>query len=276
MCKILKVSKSGYYAWLDRPVSKRDSENARLVSRIQDIHSKSRQSYGYPRVHAKLKNMNIHVGRNRVAHLMRENHIKAKRQSRYVKSNLFNTHRKNVALNLLDQKFRAEIPNDIWASDITSFWTGSGWLYLSVVMDLYSRRIIGWSMGSRMDESLAVSALNMALDQRCSQAPRLHHSDQGTQYMSKSYRNILEENNITRSMSRKGNCYDNAVVESFFKTLKIEINYEKYIQSREEAKRVIFDYIEVFYNRQRLHSTLGYKSPIEFESSQQELSTLSG
>ena len=264
MCEVLSVSRSGYYAWRDRPKSQRGKANEKLLSLIQEVYGQSHKNYGSPRVHKALQKRGLSCGRNRVARLMREYKIIAKRQIRYKRSTS-TAHGRSIAKNLLDQQFIVKKPNVVWASDITCFWTGSGWLYLSVVMDLYSRRIIGWAMHRRMTDQLAIDALEMAFIHRQPSKGLLHHSDQGSQYASENFRNRLQINKIQCSMSRKGNCYDNAVVESFFKTLKIEWTYDKKYKTREEAKASLFEFIEIFYNQHRLHSTLGYLSPVDFE-----------
>ncbi len=198
-------------------------------------------------------------------YINRANGIVAQRQKRYKRATS-TKHGRNIADNVLDQNFKVERTNKAWASDISVFWTGSGWMHLAVVMALYSRRIIGWAMKNRMTEELTISALNMAINSRGVANGLIHHSDQGSQYASEQYQNILQARGIVRSMSRKGNCYDNAVVESFFKTIKIELARERRFKSREEAQSAIFEYIEVFYNRKRLHSGLRYLSPVAYES----------
>ena len=264
MCRVLQVSKSGYYAWFRRPVSQRAKTNARLVHEIRTTYVENRKAYGSPRIHVALQKKGILCGHNRVARLMRVNCIIAQRQFRRRRHN-GTAHGRSLAMNLVNRNFHVTKPNHIWASDITVLWSGSGWLYLAVVMDLYSRRIIGWAMQKRMTDDLIINALRMAVDQRLPQGELIHHSDQGSQYSSDSFRQELTCHGITPSMSRKGDCYDNAVVESFFKTLKAEIPKEDRSKTRQETRSRIFEYIEVFYNRKRLHSTLGYKSPAEYE-----------
>lgn len=264
MCRVLQVSKSGYYAWIGRPMSQRAKTNARLVNEIRTTYVENRKAYGSPRIHVALQKKGILCGHNRVARLMRSNYIIAQRQFRRKRHNV-TAHGRTLAVNLVNRNFCVAKPNHVWAADITVLWSGSGWLYLAVVMDLYSRRIIGWAMQKRMTEDLAVNALKMAVDQRKPEGRLIHHSDQGSQYASDSFREELKGHHITPSMSRKGNCYDNAVVESFFKSLKAEIPKEDRSKTREETRSRIFEYIEVFYNRKRLHSTLGYQSPVEYE-----------
>jgi len=264
MCRVLQVSKSGYYAWNKRPVSQRTKTNARLVNEIKIAYVENRKAYGSPRIHIALRKKGILCGHNRVARLMRVNYIIAQRQFRRKRHNM-TAHGRNLTMNLVNRNFHVTKPNRVWAADITVLWSGSGWLYLAVVMDLYSRRIIGWAMQKRMTEDLAINALRMAVDQRKPGGKLIHHSDQGSQYSSDAFGRELMNCRITPSMSRKGDCYDNAVVESFFKSLKAEISKEDRSKTREETRSRIFEYIEVFYNRKRLHSTLGYQSPVEYE-----------
>lgn len=264
MCQTLQVSKSGYYAWSKRPSSRWFQANARLVEDIKKIHTESRKTYGSPRIHAELVRRGIQCGHNRVARLMRLNYIVSQRQFRR-KRTLATSHGRSLVTNLVNRNFDVDKPNHVWAADITVLWSGSGWLYLAIVMDLYSRRIIGWAMQARMTDDLVINALETALGQRKPENGLIHHSDQGSQYASESFRYALQKHCIAPSMSRKGDCYDNAVVESFFKSLKVELCKEMRFKTREEARSKIFEYIEVFYNRKRLHSTLGYQSPVEYE-----------
>ena len=264
LCDTLQVSRSGYYVWLKRQPSERERQNTLLLEKIREAYLRSRKTYGSPRIHKALRQEKVFCGRHRVARLMRQSGIKAQRQSIY-KRNSPTNHGRLAAQNLVNRDFKVEKPNRIWASDITHFWTGGGWLYLAVVMDLYSRKIIGWSMKSVIRDDLVIDALEMAVRARCLEVPEIHHSDQGSQYASRTFMARLKEYKIQCSMSRKGNCYDNAVVESFFKTLKVELTKTTHFKTREDARCQLFEYIEIFYNRQRLHSTLGYRSPEEFE-----------
>jgi len=264
LCRVLGVSRSGYYAWANRKPSKRDKENLLVLQEIREVYLISRKAYGSPRVHAVLKKEGFDWGRNRIARLMKMAGIRALRQYYYRRCTLTN-HGRMRTQNLVNQNFDVQKPNHIWASDITQFRTGAGWLYLAVVMDLFSRRIIGWSMQSHLREELAIDALKMAIQERGDQTPTIHHSDQGSQYSSRAFMAELKEHRIQSSMNQRGSCYDNAVVESFFKTLKAELVRTVRFNTKEEAKAKLFEYIEVFYNRKRLHSTLGYKSPVEFE-----------
>jgi transposase InsO family protein len=237
-----------------------------ILGKIQEIYVENRKAYGSPRIYEALKQKGFGWGRHRIARIMRSAGLKAYRQylryRRYTKTK----HGRLDAKNLVKQDFNVPVPNRVWASDITQFWTGSGWLYLAVVMDLFSRRIIGWSMQRTLREGLVIDALDMAIQQRREEAPEIFHSDQGSQYSAMALRDKLEEHGIQPSMSHRGSCYDNAVVESFFKTVKAELIRLVRFNSREDARSKLFEYIEVFYNRTRLHSSLGYKSPVEFEA----------
>lgn len=236
-----------------------------LLGRIRCLFKENRRVYGYPRIHEALKTQGCRLGRKRVARLMRENRIVAEPYRRMKWKRPFKTGAM-AAENLLQRRFSVPEPNRVWAADMTTFWSGSGYVHLAVVMDLYSRRIVGWSMHGQMTERLVLDALEMAIVSRRPRGQLIHHSDRGSQYRSHQFRAKLEENEIQWSMSRKGNCWDNAPAESFFKTLKAELLNDARFPSREVARSQIFEYIEVFYNRKRLHSTLGYLSPAQFES----------
>jgi len=264
MCQAFKVSTSGYYSWRGRSESKRTRDNRILLSHIRIVHRQSRESYGSPRVTEDLHGSGIGCSINRVARLMRENGIRAKR-SRKFKVTTHSKHNYPVAPNLLNRQFEVLTPNSVWVSDITYIRTDEGWLYLAGVVDLYSRMVVGWSMSPRINEELTLGALNHAINRRQPSGNLLHHSDRGSQYASGNYQKLLRDHQITCSMSRKGNCWDNAVMESFFATLKTELIYCERFITREDAKSKIFDYIEMFYNRKRRHSSLGYKSPVDFE-----------
>jgi putative transposase len=255
----MEVSLSGYYAWLTRPESKRNQENKQIIKEIKEVDKQCRHSYGSPRIYRELKAKGISCSENKVARLMQKNGIAAKG-----KENLWSL--QPVAKNKLNQEFSASRPNEKWVTDITYIWTKEGWLYLAVVLDLFSRKVVGWSMDETMEKDLVINALNMALRSRQPEKGLLHHSDRGSQYASSDYQKLLMDQQITCSMSRKGNCYDNAVVESFFSTLKQELVFHQQYQSRQHAKQDIFEYIEVWYNRRRRHSSLGYVSPEEFEN----------
>ena len=264
MYEVLDVSRSGYYAWQSREPSGRQRTDEAVLAQIRVIYRKSRKNYGSPRIYKALKAQGLCLGRKRVARVMRQNGIVAEPFRRIKWKRPFKTAK--AADNLLQRQFAVSAPNRIWAADITSFWTGSGWVHLAIVMDLYSRRIVGWAMHGEMTERLVLDALEMAVLSRRPAGELIHHSDQGSQYQSQLFRSKLKEYGITLSMSRRGNCWDNAPVESFFKTVKNEMQNDARFKSREEARAQLFDYIEVFYNRQRLHSTLGYVSPAQFES----------
>ena len=264
MCQALKVSRSGYYAWRSRPQSHRAGIDRQLTGIIQRIHAQSGGVYGAPRIREELQAEGYAYGRHKVARLMRLAGLKGCPQRRFKVTTQSNP-RHPVASNLLQQDFSANAPNQRWASDITYVPTRQGWLYLAVVMDLYSRRIVGWSMDSWMSRHIVLDALAMALGSRQPQGELIHHSDRGAQYTSDDFRDALDRAEISCSMSARGNCYDNAVVESFFGLLKRERVNRVHYRTRDEARADIFDYIEVFYNRRRRHSYLGNISPMEFE-----------
>jgi transposase InsO family protein len=264
MSRILQVSRSGFYAWSKRPESARARSDRALVVEIRAAHKASRGIYGSPRVHRELVAQGHAVGRDRVARLMREKALRGKRRRRFRNTTQSN-HQHPVAPNALEREFTVERPNAAWVGDITYVWTLEGWLYLSVIIDLYSRRVVGWAMGHRIDQALTLRALRMALDTRELSAGLTHHTDRGSQYAANDYRKLLKARGITCSMSRKGNCWDNAVAESFFATLKVEFVHETLFRTRAQATHEIFEHIEVFYNRVRRHSFLDYVSPMEFE-----------
>jgi putative transposase len=264
LCETLGVSLSGYYAWKKRPLSQHQREDNQLAEHIQVAYNASRQVYGSPRIHAELRDQGIISSRKRVARLMRERGLSAcRRHHRTITTKSEPGAR--VAPNLLDQDFTAACPNEKWMGDITAIWTYEGWLYLAVVLDLYSRRVIGWAMAATQDEALIERAFQMALLGRHPPAGLLFHSDRGSQYTSDAYQALLADAGATVSMSRTGNCYDNAVTESFFGTLKGECVERTSFQTRGQARQTIFEYVECFYNRVRRHSTLGYVSPAVYE-----------
>lgn len=265
MCLLLKICRSSYYAWKKRKPSQREQENQALVEHIRRIHKQSRKAYGSPRVHAQLKRQGLTYSKKRIARLMRQNGLQGRRKYRKV-STTNSKHAYPIAPNVLNRDFQAEKPNQKWVAAITYIPTEEGWLYLAGVLDLFSRKIVGWEMSHQINADLVENALRMALYQRQPSANLLHHSDRGSQYASYSIGNILADNHIQVSMSNRGDCYDNAVMESFFGTLKNEwVHHQKY-QTRSQARADIFAYIEGFYNLVRLHSTLGYLSPTEFEA----------
>ena len=271
MCRVLGVSRSGYHAWRTRPLSSRGEEEWQLVQTIERLHGESRGTYGSPRIHAALDAMDEGVcSLPRVARLMRKHGIRAKTKKRF-KATTDSKHKLPVAKNLLNRNFDPEAPNKAWAGDITYLWTREGWLYLAVVMDLCSRRVVGWAMEETLSRDLALKALRMAIKARQPDAGLMVHSDRGGQYASNDYQALLKLYGAVCSMSRKGNCWDNAVVESFFGTLKQEHVFFCDFQTREEARRSVFEWIEGWYNGRRIHSTLGNMSPAEYERREEKI-----
>ena len=265
MCAVLEVSPAGYYAWRERPVSERAKSNAALLDTIRQVHHDSHGRYGSPRVHAVLKNQGRGISRGRIERMMHHHGIRAiMAKPRRVRTT-DSRHGLPIAPNLVARDFTAKAANRVWLADITYIPTAEGWLYLAAVMDLFSRRIVGWAMRDTMQVELASAALTMAIRQRKPQAGLIHHSDRGVQYASHAYRRTLSAAGITPSMSRKADCYDNAPMESFFHTLKTELVHHRDYKTRAEAQRDIFAFIEGFYNRTRLHSSIGYISPIQME-----------
>ncbi len=264
MCPALRVSRSGYHTWRVRPESSRARRNRELTRIIRTLHAESDGVYGSPKIHKELLASGVACGENRVARLMQQAGLRGCPKKRYrVRSG--GPAAAVVAENLLQQNFHADEANQRWVSDITFISTRQGWLYLAVIMDLYSRRIVGWSMSRRINRRLALSALSMALGQRRLTDELIHHSDRGAQYLSDDYQDVLRRHGIRCSLSDRGNCYDNAAVESFFSLLKRErVNRVRY-RTRDEARADVFDYIERFYNRQRPHGYLGHTSPVRFE-----------
>jgi transposase InsO family protein len=266
-CDVLGVSRSGYYAWRDRPVSARGRRREELARKVKAVHEANRRVYGSPRVCAALRASGEAVSENTVAKVMRERGIRAKSKKKFVPRTTDSAHGRPVASNVLGRAFDAGLPDRKWAADITYVPTDQGWLYVAAVIDLCSRKVVGWAMADHMRTGLVADALGMALARRSPGPGLLHHSDRGVQYASDDYQALLAGRGIECSMSGKGDCYDNAVVESFWGTLKTElVNHERY-ETREQAKASIFEYVEVFYNRHRLHSSLGYLSPEQFERS---------
>lgn len=264
MCQVLGVKRSGYYAWLSRPDSRSAQANQRLLVQIREEYQLSRKTYGSPRIHATLRRKGVRCSRKRVARLMRLDNIAARRARRHIPRTTQKDPNAIPAPNLLNQDFSSPAPDRKWVSDITYIDTAEGWLYLAAVLDLFSRRVVGWAMDEHMQASLVQQAWHMAVVQRCPSADLLHHSDQGSQYTSAVYLQSLAAHHCQVSMSRTGNCFDNAAMESFFSTLKTECADEQF-DTRTHARTAIFEYIEAWYNRQRLHSSLGYLSPAEFE-----------
>lgn len=263
LCRVLTVSRSAYYAWRKRPASSQRQRRAELAAEIREIHRMSRENYGSPRVHRELKARGKPCSKNTVAKIMRAEGIQAKTKKRF-KATTDSKHDRPVAENVLDRQFQQSEANQAWAADITYVPTREGWLYLAAALDLHTRKIVGWSMGRRMTSDLVVDALQMAIDRELPEQGLIAHSDRGSQYASAAYQHLLQENQITCSMSRKGNCWDNAPMESFFATLKKELVHHEDYLTRADARSSLFEYIEVFYNRQRRHSALGYLTPEQF------------
>jgi len=265
MCSVLGVSSSGYYDWFDRPESSRSRSNRSLITKIRCFHQASRKTYGSPRIHRDLQESGEMVSVNRVARLMKQEGIQAKMARRFV-ATTDSKHSMKAAPDRLQRRFRTDAPNRAWVSDTTFIPTRQGWLYLAVILDLYSRQVIGWAMGEKNDRELVSNALTMAVWRRGMVKDVIVHSDQGSTYASSDYQKLLQNHSLSCSMSRKGECLDNAVAESFFGTLKTELVDDEDYKTKDEARASLFHYIETFYNRRRRHSFLGYLSPVEFEA----------
>jgi len=263
LCDVLDVSRAGFYAWKKRGVSQRRIDDARLAVEITKIHEESDKAYGSPRVHVALEKRSRRVSRKRVARIMRQRNLAGKRRRRFC---ITTTRDKTlpVAPNVLARRFMQTAPNRVWVGDITYLWTREGWMYLAVLIDLCSRRVVGWAISSSLATDLPLTALRMAIRTRRPPPGLIHHTDQGCQYASHAYRRELEAHGMICSMSRRGNCWDNAVAESFFATLKRELDID--FDTRDQARLRCFEYIEGFYNRRRLHSSIGYEIPKQFES----------
>ena len=264
MCRLLQVSRSGFYAWRRRPESRRTREDRSLLARIEAIHRENREAYGTVKTWKALRAQGVPCGRHRVARIRKQAGIEARRKRRFRVTTQCR-HSFPIADNVLARCFAVDAPDRVWVGDITFIPTQAGWLYLAVLLDLYARRVVGWAMSHYIDSNLVTEALCMALQRRRPHTGLIHHTDQGRQYAAGSYRQRLLDHGIAPSMSRKGDCFDNACAESFISTLKNELVHHVQFKTREEARTAIFEYIEVFYNRQRLHQTLGYLSPAEFE-----------
>ena len=264
MCGMFGVSRGGYYSWRHRDHSRQDALELKLLRAIEDVHRSSRKNYGSPRIYRQLKGMGHAVGKTKVERVMKKHGIRAKTKRKF-RVTTDSKHKLPVAPNLLARNFSPAKPNQTWAGDITYVWTREGWLFLAVIVDLFSRQIVGWSLDKTMTRELVLSALRQAYFRRKPGTGLVFHSDRGSQYCSKEFRRQLTEYRMVQSQSRKANCWDNACVESFFHTLKTELVYHEDFQTRDEAQCVIFEWVEAFYNRQRLHSTLGYLSPVDFE-----------
>jgi putative transposase len=264
LCRVLGVERSGFYAWRSREESNHAVDDRRLAIEVRAAFEESKRRYGSPRVYRVLRRQGVKVGRHRVARLMRDQKLQARRRRKFV-ATTDSKHSLPTPPNLVKREFDVKEPDRVWAGDVTYLPTSEGWLFLAVLLDLYSRRVVGWALSEHNDEALTLSALEMAFDQRRPAAGLVHHSDRGTTYASGEYQDTLARNNVVCSMSRKGDCWDNAVVESFFSTLDIECAQERPFSTRSAARREVSDYILSFYNPTRLHSTLGYRSPMEFE-----------
>lgn len=267
LCENLEVSPSGYYDWLKRRACPgvRAQENTALLQQIQALHAQSRQTYGSPRIVRQLRSQGACHGRNRIARLMRQTGLSGRQKGRYRVLTTDSRHDHPIAPNRLADAPAPSGPNQIWVADITYIQTAEGWLYLAGILDRYSRQLVGWAMSQRIDTALVLDALRMALRHRRPPPGLIVHSDRGVQYATGAYRAALARAGLIASMSRKANCYDNAVMESFWSTLKLELVYRREFASQAQARTAIFDYIETFYNRQRLHSALDYRSPVDFE-----------
>jgi len=264
MCQVLDVSRSGYYSWAKHTTRDRQKEDKRLLLYIQQAYVRGRGTYGSPRITAELRGNGVYCGKNRIARLMKENGIRAKTKRRF-KATTKSRHDFLVVDNLLKRRFSTESANKVWFSDITFIWTKEGWMYLAAILDAFNRQIVGWSMGDRLNHSILADALHKALKRQKPGAGLIFHSDRGTQYTSYAFQDLLHQYGFVPSMSSTGNCYDNAIMESFFHTLKTELIYFEKYRTRREAQGSVFEYIEVFYNRIRRHSALNYCSPVEFE-----------
>ena len=264
MCKVLEVSRSSYYKRRNKEKGKRFKENKILLEKIREVLIASKERYGSPRITAELKRQGIHCNKKRVARLMNKNGMAALMFRKY-RNTTNSDHNHQRCENILSQEFTRHKSNEVWTSDITYIRTDEGWLYLAAVIDIYSRKVIGWQLDKNLNSDLVERALENALMDRKVESGIIFHSDQGVQYASESFRNLLKAKGFVQSMSRRGNCYDNAITETFFHTLKTELTGITKYRTREEARRSIFEYIEIFYNRQRLHSAIGYRSPVEYE-----------
>ncbi|HYP68636.1 MAG TPA: IS3 family transposase [Thiobacillaceae bacterium] len=264
LCKVMQVSRSGYYAWRERPEGEQATSSRELLQHIHRVHRQSRQAYGAKKTWLELNTQGIACSKHRVALLRKQAGIEARRKRRF-RLTVENHATAPAAPNLVQRHFRVDGPDRIWVGDMTFIRTRQGWLHLAILLDLFSRRVVGWSMSEKPDLALVLNALNMALEQRQPQPGLIHHTDQGPIYAARAYRERMQEQGLTPSMSAKGNAYDNAVAESFFGNLKNELVHHSDFVSRDAARAEIFDYIELFYNRSRMHQSLGYVSPVHFE-----------
>ena len=266
-CDVLDVTRSGYYAWLKRPESATARKRDELTEKVQAVYLQNRRVYGAPRIHKELQAQGHECNRKTVAKIMKQAGIRSRMTRKFRVTTTDSNHAHPVAENIVNRDFNPSAPHQVWTSDITYIPTREGWLYLAAVEDLYSRKIVGWSMSAGMESRLVVDALQMALQRELPAEGLVAHSDRGVQYASDHYQRVLEHHGITCSMSRKGNCWDNAPMESFFSTLKRELVHHEDYQTRDEARQSLFEYIEVFYNRIRRHSAIGYLSPVNFVQS---------
>ena len=264
MCQVFLVSRSGYYSWRKRDTTDKEAKAYKLLRLVEDIHKGSRGTYGSPRVFKVLKGLGEKVSKTKVELVMKNNAIRAKMKRKF-RVTTDSNHKLPVAPNLLKRNFSPERPNQTWVSDITYVWTKEGWLFLAIIVDLFSRQVVGWSLEKTMTADLVLSALHQAYFRRNPGIGLIFHSDRGSQYCSKDFRKALKQYRMLQSQSRKANCWDNACAESFFHTLKTEAIYHEIFETRKQARQFIFEWIESFYNRQRIHSTIGYKSPVDFE-----------
>ena len=270
MCQVLEISRSSYYEWKDRPPSKRELENQEILNIAQKSHEASRGVYGLDKIHADVREIYPRCSRKRLYGILRANHLYSKRKRKF-KVTTNSKHKLPVAENLLNQDFKTDKPNTVWVADISYVYTDEGWLYLATIKDLFNKEIVGWATADHMKTELCERALQNAVKRHRPPRGLIHHSDRGVQYCSKKYQDLLKRYGMTCSMSRKGNCYDNACAETFFSTIKCELIYQKQYKTRQEAREDIFWYIEVFYNRKRRHQALGYLSPLEFKRSMEKL-----
>ena len=264
LCRVMQVGRSGFYAWLRRAPSARTQADAVLQGQIDRAFLGSRGTYGSPRIRAQLNAEGVPVSKRRVARLMRRRGLCGLRKARFTRTT-DSRHKLPIAPNLLARNFTATAPNAVWVTDVTFIWTLQGWLYLAAILDLYSRRVVGWAMSAHNDQALVLQALNMALCRRQPPQGLIHHSDRGSVYCGTAYLAMLKAHGIKPSMSRKGDCWDNAVAESFFGTLKQELLFRRQLEPRRTAQTAIFEFLEAYYNRKRRHSTLGFLSPVDFE-----------
>lgn len=271
LCEVLAVSRSGFYAWRRRRPSRRAGENHALLAQIHRVYGASKGRFGSPLVHQTLRQQGHPVGRHRVARLMRQAGLRARRARRF-RPTTDSRHTQSIAPHVLQRDFHTDRPGEKWVADITYIPTQQGWLYLAVILDLYARRVVGWAMSRRMTDRLTLAALRMALQHRPATGRLLHHSDRGRQYASRAYRRLLAQHRIRRSMSRKGNCWDNAPMESFFATLKTDLVHDQIFHTRDQARQAVFEYIEGFYHHRRPHSALGYLTPSACERQFQDSS----